>query len=246
MKILIGNPNTTAAITDMVAAAARAAASPGTEIKSATSEFGARVIGTRTEMAIAEYASLELMARESAGCDAAIIGASIDSGLRAVREMLSIPVVGITEAALHTACLLGGRFGLVAMSARSAVATREMVEGYGLATRLAGIACVATTPAEFVADPDAAMTTLSDAARLLVERDMADVVVMVGAVMAGIPPRIQDRVSVPVIEGVSCAVLLAEALVRLRAPKPLGGSYGKLPARELVGVGDALAAMFGA
>jgi allantoin racemase len=244
MKILIGNPNTTAAITDKMAEVARATASPGTEIKAATTHFGARVIGTRTEMAIGEYASVELMARESAGCDAAIIGASIDSGLRAVREMLPIPVVGITEAALHTACLLGGRFGLVAMSARSAITTREMVEGYGLASRLAGIACVATTPADFVADPDAAMAGLVAAAETLVARDMADVVVMVGAVMAGIPPRIRPRVEVPVIEGVSCAVVLAEALVRLGVPKPSGGSYGRLPAREVSGVGDALAAMF--
>jgi allantoin racemase len=132
------------------------------------------------------------------------------------------------------------------MSARSAVTTREMVDGYGLASRLAGIACVTTTPAEFVADPEGAMATLSDAASLLVERDMADVVVMVGAVMAGIPPRIQPRVAVPVIEGVSCAVVLAEALVRLGVAKPLGGSYGRLPARQVAGIGEALAAMFGA
>ncbi len=244
MRILLGNPNTTAAITEMMAAAARVVAAPGTEIKPATTPFGARVIGTRTEMAIGEYASLELMAAQSGDCDAAIIGASIDSGLRAVREMLAIPVLGITEAALHTACLLGGRFGLVTMSARSAVTTREMVEGYGLASRLAGIACVAASPADVVADPDAALAGLADAANRLVTEDFADVVVMIGAVMAGMPARIQERVAVPVIEGVSCAVLLAESLVRLGAPKPQGGSYGRLPPREVSGVGAALAAMF--
>ncbi len=246
MRILLGNPNTTAPITEAMATAARGVASPGTEIKAATTPFGARVIGTRTEMVIGEYACLQLMASESGDCDAAIIGASIDSALRAAREMLPIPVVGITEAALHTACLLGGRFGLVAMSARSAIVTREMVEAYGLAARLAGIAPVATTPAEFVADPDAALASLAGAANLLVERDMADVVVLIGAVMAGIPARIQDRVPVPVIEGVTCAVGLAESLVRLRIAKPPGGSYGSLPARELSGVGDAIPRMFGA
>ena len=215
MRIVLGNPNTTQAITDMMAEAARAVASPGTEIKAVTSDFGARVIGTRTEMAIGEYASLQLMARESADCDAAIIGASIDSGLRAVREMLPIPVVGITEAALHMACLLGGRFGLVAMSGFGAVTAREMVGAYGLSDRLAGIACVAGSPADVVGDPEGAVAELADAACGLVERELADVVVLIGAVMAGMPARVQGRVQVPVIEGVSCAVLLAEGLVRL-------------------------------
>jgi allantoin racemase len=245
LRILLGNPNTTAAITETMATVARGVAASGTEIKAATAPSGARVIGTRTEMVIGEYASLNLMAAESADCDAAIIGASIDSAVRAVREMLTIPVVGITEAALHTACLLGGKFGLVAMSARSAIVTREMVEAYGLTARMAGIVPVATTPAQFVADPDAAFASLADAANTLVERDMADVVVLVGAVMAGIPPRIQDRVSVPVIEGVTCAVLLAESLVRLKIAKPRGGSYGALPPRELSGVSDAVARRFG-
>ncbi len=245
MRILLGNPNTTEAITETLASVARSVASPGTEIKAVTAPSGAKVIGTRTEMVIGDYASLQLMAAESADCDAAIIGASIDSALRAVREMLPIPVIGITEAALHTACLLGGRFGLVAISSRSAIVTREMVEGYGLASRLAGIAPVSTTPAEFVANPEAALTSLVDAAVLLVERDMADVIVMVGAVMAGIPPRIQARVPVPVIEGVTCAVVLAESLIRLGTSKPLGGSYGQLPARELTGVSAPIAKFFG-
>jgi allantoin racemase len=245
VRILLGNPNTTAAITETMASVARGVASPGTAIKPVTAPSGAKVIGTRTEMVIGDYASLQLMAAESADCDAAIIGASIDSALRAAREMLPIPVIGMTEAALHTACMLGGRFGLVAMSARSAIVTREMVEGYGLAARLAGIAPVSTSPAEFVANPEAALSTLVDAANLLVERDMADVVVLVGAVMAGIPPRIQDRVPVPVIEGVTCAVVLAESLVRLGVPKPYGGSYGTLPAREVTGVSAPIAKFFG-
>lgn len=244
MKILLGNPNTTAAITDAIAAAARTVASPGTEIKAATGRFGARVIGTRVEMAIGDHASVDLMAREAEGCDAAIIGASIDSGLRAVREMLPIPVLGITEAALHTACLLGGRFGLVVMGPRAAVTTREIVEGYGLHGRLAGIQALGALPSDILHDPAAAVAPLAQAANRLVEDYLAEVVVLVGAVMAGMPARVQPTVPVPVLEGVSCAVPLAEGLVRLNLPKPRAGSFAALPKRELVGVGDAIAARF--
>jgi allantoin racemase len=244
MRLLIANPNTTQSVTDTIAAAARAAAAPGTEIVAATARFGARVIGTRAEMAIAEHAALDLLAREAAGCDAAIIGASIDSGLRAAREMLAIPVLGLTESALHVACLLGGRFGAVTLSRRSAYPLREMVEGYGLAARCGGIRAAEAGPLDLLHAPGRVAELIVAEAESLIAQDMVDVIVLIGAVMAGMPARVQPRLPVPVIEGVSCAVALAESLARLRLPKPRAGGYAALPPRDLVGVDPALAARF--
>lgn len=246
MRLLLANPNTTQAVTETMAGAARAVASPGTEIVPATARFGARVIGTRTEMAIAEHASLDLLARESAGCDAAVIGASIDSGLRAAREMLAMPVLGLTESALHIACLTGGRFGTITLSRRSAYPLREMVEGYGLMPRCGGMRAVDVSPLDLLAAPDRVAALIVEQAEDLIARDMVDVIVLIGAVMAAMPARVQPHVPVPVIEGVSCAVALAESLVRLRLPKARAGGYAALPARELSGVDPALAARFGA
>lgn len=246
MRLLLANPNTTQAVTDTIAAAARAVASPGTEIVPATARFGARVIGTRTEMAIAEHASLDMLAREAGGCDAVVIGASIDSGLRAAREMLSVPVLGLTESALHVACLTGGRFGTVTLSRRSAYPLREMVEAYGLMSRCGGMRAVDVSPLELLAAPERVADLIVEQVADLIARDMVDVVVLIGAVMAAMPARVQPRVGVPVIEGVSCAVVLAESLARLRLPKASAGGYAALPARELVGVDPALARRFGA
>ncbi len=244
MRLLLANPNTTQAVTERIAAAARAVAGPGTEIVAVTAGFGAEVIATRTEMAVAEHASVAMLAAHAAGCDAAIIGASLDSGLRAAREMLPCPVLGITEAAVHTACLLGGRFGVVTLSARAAVITREMIEGYGLAGRLAGMRWLDTTPQGLLAGPEALVPGLVDAATALIDQDLADVIVLVGAVMAGMPAMIQPAVPVPVLEGVACAVPLIEGLVRLALPKPRGGSFAALPRRTLTGIDGALQARF--
>lgn len=246
MKLLLANPNTSQSVTDTIAAGARAVASPGTEIKAVTAAFGARVIGTRTEMAIAEHAAVDLLAREATGCDAAIIGASIDSGLRAAREMLAMPVLGLTESALHVACLTGGMFGLITLSRRSAYPLREMVEAYGLTRRLGGVRALDVGPLELLRDPDGVAGLITAAAEVLVARDFVDCIVLIGAVMASMPARIQGAISVPVIEGVSCSVALAEALARLRLPKPTMGGYAALPPRELVAIDPALAARFGA
>ena len=244
MRLLLANPNTTQAVTDTIAATARAAASPGTEIVPATARFGARIIGTRSEMAIAEHAALDVLARESDGCNAAIIGASIDSGLRAAREMFAFPVLGLTESALHVACLSGARFGTITLSRRSAYPLREMVEGYGLAARCGGMRVVDCTPLDLMANPERVGELVVTEAEHLVAVEMVDVVVLIGAVMAPMAARVQPRLSVPVIEGVSAAVALAEAMVRLRLPKARAGGYASLPARETVGLDPALAARF--
>lgn len=244
MRLLLANPNTTQAVTDAIATAARAIASPGTEIVPVTARFGARVIGTRAEMAIAEHAALDLLAREAAGCDAVVIGASIDSGLRAAREMLAVPVLGLTESALHVACLTGGRFGLVTLSRRSAYPLREMVEAYGLMSRCGGLRAVDASPLDLLAAPERVAALIATRATDLIEADMVDVIVLIGAVMAAMPVLVQKLLPVPVVEGVGCAVTLAEALVRLRLPKPRAGGYAGLPAREVVGLDPALAARF--
>ena len=247
MRLLLANPNMTQGVTELIAAAARGIAAAGTEIVAATGGFGGQVIATRTEMAVAEHASVTMfLAQQAGGCDGAIIGASLDSGLRAAREMLTIPVVGITEAALHTACLLGGRFGVIVTSANSAVITREMIAGYGLEGRLAGVRWLQSSAQTLLADPASAAPGIVAAAMMLVEEDLAEAIVLIGAVMAGMPGRVQGSLPVPVIEGVSCAVPLVEGLVRLRLPKATAGSFARLPARRLGGVDAALQARFGA
>ncbi len=245
MRLLLANPNTTQAVTDTIAVTARAAASPGTEIVPVTARFGAKIIGTRAEIAIAEHASLDLLAANSENCDAAIIGASVDSALRAAREMFAFPVLGLTESALHVACLAGGRFGTVTLSRRSTYPVREMIEAYGLLSRCGGMRIADATPQDLLANPERVADLIVAEARLLVEQDMVDAVVLIGAVMAPMAARVQPHLPVPVIEGVACAVALAEAMVRLKLPKPRAGGYAALPARELVGIDPGLASRFG-
>src|SRR5512137_1045322 len=98
MRILVVNANTSAIVTEKVAVEARASASPGTEIVAVTGTFGARVIGSRSEHAIGEHSTIALVACHGADCDAVVIAVSYDTGLRGARELLPIPVVGMTEA----------------------------------------------------------------------------------------------------------------------------------------------------
>ena len=73
MRLLLVNSNTSDFVTAKVAAAARAVAQPSTQIVPVTGTFGARVIATRTELAIAAHATIELLAEHARYGDAVLI-----------------------------------------------------------------------------------------------------------------------------------------------------------------------------
>jgi allantoin racemase len=246
MRILVLNANTSDIVTEKVAAVARAAASPGTEIVAVTGTFGGRVIGTRAEHAIGEHSTLALVARHAAGCDAVVIGVSYDTGLRAARELLEIPVVGMTEAGLLTACMLGGSIGVVTFGRRVLPLYKELVASYGLAGRIAGWRVLESTAAYGRGAHPELDREIVAAACDLVERDHAEVVLLTGAVMAGVPARLQQDLPVPMVDCVVCGVRQAEMLAGLRLPKPRAGSYAAPGGRELVDVDPAIARAFGA
>src|SRR5262245_13988837 len=194
MRILVLNANTTDFVTQTAAAEARRVASPGTEIVTATADFGAAIVGTRSEHAVAEHAAVVLAARHAPGCDAVVIAVSYDTGLKALREMLDIPVVGMTEAGLLTACMLGGPIGLVGFGKRVWPIYRELIEGYGLSGRIAGHRILENTSAYKPGDYTALDNELVNASQDLIEKDGAETIFLLGAVMAGVARRIEHRV----------------------------------------------------
>ena len=131
MRLLVLNSNTSEFVTETVAAAARTFALPGTEIGIATGAFGARVIESRTELAIAEHATIDALARHADGCDGVLVAVSYDSATRAARELLGVPVLGITEAVLTVAMTCGTRIGVIMYGPRVATLYRELIDGYG-------------------------------------------------------------------------------------------------------------------
>ena len=137
MRILFINPNVTPAITEIMAAEALRSAAPGTEIVPATARFGTLYVANRIEAAIAAHAVLDLLAERAAGFDAAIVSAFGDPGIYAAKELLDIPVVGVSEAAFHFAYLLGKRYSLVCLTERLRTWAVECAEEHGLTGRLA-------------------------------------------------------------------------------------------------------------
>jgi len=237
------NGNTTQAITERCAAAARAAAAPGTEIVAVTAAHGPKVIGTRAENALAAASVIELLAEHADQVDAALIAISFDTALDGAREAAPFPVIGMTEAALHVAALLGGPIGFVGPVPRVLNIYRDVVERTGLGGRIAGYRPLDMRPQDF-ADPANMIEPTAKLANELVEQHHAESIVVAGAALAGLIDKVQTLVPVPLVDGIAAGVALAEALVRLKRPKARAGSHATLPSREVSGVSEAVRKLF--
>jgi allantoin racemase len=252
MRLLLVNPNTSAHVTARMVAAARAALPADVELVGATAGFGPAIIGTRAEAAIAAHAALDVGVRESPGHDAVVLGVSLDCGLAALREVLELPVAAMTESGLACAGMLGTRLGLLTLGARMLPLYRELVDGYGLSSRVVGW-CALEAPGAFAPartpdgapDPRVADAVAAGVARMVAE-DGVEAVLLSGAVLAGYAKALRERVDVPLVDCAAAAALQAVALVRLGARKARAGSLAAPHGRASSGLSDALAARLAA
>lgn len=241
MKLLLINPNISDSVSDLIAAEARASAPQGCDITVLTAPFGVAYIETRFEALIGAYATAQLAAEHYAGHDAVIVAAFGDPGLSGLREALPVPVLGLSESALASACLLGHRFSIVAISQRIQAWYREVVESHGLQHRLASIRALDRPLASIgnvQAEHGEALLALCEK---VVKEDGAEVIILAGAPLAGLARSLKGQLPVPVVEGVSSAVRHAVSMVALQPGKARMGSFAPPPVKANRGLPDGIA-----
>ena len=99
-------------------------------------------------------------------------------------------------------------------------------------------------PQQSFSDPAAVEAAVVDAVQRLVDHDGAEAVVLAGAAMASMATRLQPLITVPLLDGVGCAVSLAESMVRLQLPKSRSGSVSSTGGRTVSGVDPTLVELF--
>jgi Asp/Glu/hydantoin racemase len=241
MRLLVMNPNISESVSALIRAEAERSMSPGTLITMLTAPFGVAYIETRFESLLGAVACAQLAAEHHAGHDAIIVAAFGDPGLAALREVMPVPVLGLTESALASACLLGHRFSIIAISQRIQAWYREEVEANGLVGRLASIRAL-NRPLAAIGNVQGEH---ADALRELCERavaeDGAEVIILAGAPLAGLARTLRGQLPVPVVDGVSSAVRHAESMVALQPGKAVRGSYAPPPVKPNQGLPEAIA-----
>jgi Asp/Glu/hydantoin racemase len=75
---------------------------------------------------------------------------------------------------------------------------------------------------------------------LAIEQDDAEVIIFGGGPIAGLARETADAIPVPCLDGVSCAIRMAETLVALRPRAPSRGSFACPPAKQAKGLAPEL------
>jgi len=131
------------------------------------------------ESAYEEYLSVpgaveRLVEAERAGFDGAVLGCFGDPGIDAMREMVSIPVIGPGEASMLFAASLGHRFGIVTVMDSVVPLIERLAWQVGVDRKLASVRSINVPVLELGRDPDETFVRMvkeSEAAR---DRDRHD------------------------------------------------------------------------
>lgn len=233
MRILVVNPNTTASMTEKIGAAARRVASPGTEIVALNSANGPASIEGFYDEALS-LAGMLAVIRETRDFDAVVIACFDDTGLDAARCLTDKPVIGIGEAAYHMASMIANKFSVVTTLARSVPALEHNLQRYGLIARCARVRSSEVAVLELEHPGSDACNRISAEIGRAIAEDRAEAIVLGCAGMADLADALAKEHGLPVLDGVSCAVGLAEAMVRLRILTSRVGGYSPPPASKLM------------
>lgn len=179
---------------------------------------------------------------EEAGYDAFALTTIPEPGIREIRSLVSIPVVGYGECAMTLATHLGQKFGVLLFIKEMIPMIESNVARMGLTSRCAAIRYVGFPSSAVLPTKEAPAEVLDvfyESARRLIA-DGADVIIPGEAPMslllhrAGIS-RVDD---VPVIESVAATLKTAEMLVDMKQQlgtwRSTRGYYQAIPPRDRV------------
>jgi allantoin racemase len=215
MRILVVNVNTSESMTEVIARQAAQAAAPGTEIVGLTPFFGPESVEGNFESYLAAVAVMDRVRSYDEPYDAVVQAGFGEHGREGLQELLDVPVVDITDAAAHVACLLGHKYSVVTTLDRAVPQIEDRLRLAGLLGRCASIRASGLGVLDLEADPGRAVQAIVEQAQRAVAEDGAEVICLGCGGMAGLDEKIAADTGAPVVDGVTAAVKLAEALVGL-------------------------------
>ncbi len=209
MRIMIINPNSDPDMTESIQRAATDFAQGDFEVICKPTPGAPSFIETYEDEIKAGPGMVRLIRENEDAFDAFVVACHSDPNLDAMREITKKPVVGIAEASMKIASMLGDRFSVISDNKHSIPNKEFLVKKYNLKDALASVRA-----------PEEEMDELSDeekylrTARLAAEEDLAEVIVLGCAAMTGLDKPLQEKLGVPVLDGIVCALIIASGLVK--------------------------------
>jgi allantoin racemase len=233
MRILIINPNTSEAMTDRIRAVAEETKGHDCQVTVVCPDHGPVTIESSYDEAFAIGPTIDLVKQAGKeGYDAILLACFCEVGVEAAREISTVPVLGLEEATLAIALLLGEKFGIMTEKRPRVAMKVRHIRRYGLLERLAAVRPLELSVAELAADPEGTKAAGMALARRMVEEDGAEVIIMGCAAMAGYGADLERELGVPVLDPLKVTLKVAESLVELGLTHSRAGLYAPPTPKE--------------
>ena len=215
-RILLYNPNTTAAMTERMVPAAQAAVGPNYGIVGDQATRGPESIEGYYDEALSVPPLLDRFSSlDAERFAAAVVACFDDTGLDAARCITDIPVVGLCQASCLAASQIANSLAIVTTLSQSVPALKDLVGRYGFSQICTKVLASDIPVLELETAGSRAEDKLANLCREAVETYGAEAVILGCAGMVDLAASLQDRLGLPVIEPVSAAAAQAAALATL-------------------------------
>lgn len=212
-RLLLINPNTSQATTDLLAQHVPPALAASTQLTCITARFGAAYIACEASYAVAGHAVLDAWATflqdtpAEQHPDRVLIGCFGDPGLYALRESAACPVTGLAESSFIEASA-SGSFAIVTGGERWRSMLQRIAQSLGFGSSLKHIETVRETGAELLANPEHAIKILTQACQRAATHNVKSII-LGGAGLAGYAALVQPAVHLPIIDSVHAGARVA-------------------------------------
>lgn len=246
MRILLINPNTSEEFTKRIQAIADRYVFPGTTAVALNPTSGPRSIESIYDELLSSPGTLELVITHMDDYDAFVIACYSDHPtIYALREITNKPVLGIAEASMYVACMLGYSFSIVTTNEEWEPLLWDAVRHYGLTERCASVRSTRMPVLALeAASPEETTGLILKTAQQAIANDNAEVICLGCAGMAGMDKALQDVLGIPVLDGVVCALKLLEGLVGYGVSNSKKRAYAQPSRKPIVGLPKIFGAVY--
>lgn len=172
------------------------------------------------DLALADFSILEAgIDAQADGFDAVCIDTMSDSGLSALRSVLSIPVIGPGRHAMLTALMLGRRFSILIMWDRWRPLYVKTLDELGLTWQCASVRSIGVQPnphSLLAGKESLVFPKLLEAANRCIDEDGAEAIILGSTTMHQAHGYLAERLTVPVINPGPLTYGLAALALRLK------------------------------
>jgi allantoin racemase len=172
---------------------------------------------------------------EQEGYDGVVIACYGDPGIEAAKEIVEIPVVGITEASYALAKLLCTKF-LVVVSAETAVPRQiRYIKSLGIPDYQYDVRPIGLTVLGVMSDRVSAKELIANNCEIALKETGAELIVMGCSGFSGLRTELENQLKVPIIDPVVAGVKICKTLIDMGLSQSKVSTFKTPPEFEIKG-----------